>query len=448
MKHDDDELTRARSIVEKNIILLNWRAPFFGAIISSLNREYTYSLRPATMAVTADTLYIHPGFVVENPGIVLFALCHEALHVAFEHVCRLPQGDKLIRNIAADFVVNGIIASRETLEGLQISLPEGILYNPQFKDLCLEEVYDLLQKTRNQTSQGQGQGPEQGQGQKQDQERGQGQDQKQVQKKGQGQGQKKGRGQKKGQGQGQGQGQGRRQDLENRVFDAHNWASNPDSKTQMRVREIVLRAAIAAKAAGKLPGALQRALESMEEGRVEWKEVLANFLAAVGAGRENYSTRPSVLTSSVSQCVGDWTWVPALDGVRAGRVSVVVDTSGSISDSQLAAFLGEVISLQHTVSELYVLYADACVQQAVLYTEWDTPQVEDLIRKCVGGGGTDFRPAIHESITKECQAVIYLTDGYGTFPEQQPEIPVLWVLTSRGANLPPWAQVLYLPPQS
>ena len=412
-KTQDDILNEAQKLVERNIILLNWRAPFFGAIISSLNREYSFSLQPATMAVTTDTLYIHPEFAVKNPDVVLFALCHEALHVAFEHVCRLPQGDKWLRNIAADYVVNGIIAERETLDTLQVKLPGGILYDPKFKDLCLEEVYNILLK-QQQTQ------PQQGQGQQ-----GQGQ---------QGQGQ---------QGQGQ-QGQGQQG---HKTFDAHDWSSTQDQQAVARVRDIVMRAAITAKVAGKLPGAIQRALENIEESRIDWKEILAAFLVAAG-DREDYASRPSVLTASVADSIGDWTWVPALDGVRAGKVGVVIDTSGSIDDATLRIFLGEVLALQHAVSELHVYYADAAVQSTVTFTEYDTPTVEELVTKCVGGGGTDFRPAITQAIGDGCESIVYLTDGYGTFPDTQPDVPVLWVLTERGATLPGWGETIYIPPSS
>lgn len=30
---------------------------------------------------------------------------------------------------------------------------------------------------------------------------------------------------------------------------------------------------------------------------------------------------------------------------------------------------------------------------------------------------------------------VYLTDGYGTFPNQAPELPVLWVVTPGGLDL-------------
>jgi predicted metal-dependent peptidase len=52
-----------------------------------------------------------------------------------------------------------------------------------------------------------------------------------------------------------------------------------------------------------------------------------------------------------------------------------------------------------------------------------------------GGGGTSFEPffAHVESTRGEVQRVlVYLTDGYGTFPKERPAEPVLWVVTAGG----------------
>ena len=57
-----------------------------------------------------------------------------------------------------------------------------------------------------------------------------------------------------------------------------------------------------------------------------------------------------------------------------------------------------------------------------------------------GGGGTDFRPPFEyverEGITPAC--LIYLTDGYGPFPQNPPPYPVLWAMTTD--VVPPWGE--------
>ena len=62
----------------------------------------------------------------------------------------------------------------------------------------------------------------------------------------------------------------------------------------------------------------------------------------------------------------------------------------------------------------------------------------DSIPKPKGGGGTDFEPffeEIEKDKYKENDGVcIYLTDGYGYFPEKEPPLPVLWVVIPGGAS--------------
>ena len=52
--------------------------------------------------------------------------------------------------------------------------------------------------------------------------------------------------------------------------------------------------------------------------------------------------------------------------------------------------------------------------------------------EAVGGGGTDFRPVFdyikNNSINPAC--MLYLTDMYGSFPQEAPQYPVLWCATS------------------
>jgi predicted metal-dependent peptidase len=52
--------------------------------------------------------------------------------------------------------------------------------------------------------------------------------------------------------------------------------------------------------------------------------------------------------------------------------------------------------------------------------------------KFSGGGGTNFGPAFdhlrEKNIRPEC--LVFLTDGFGMFPKEAPNYPVIWCLTS------------------
>ncbi|MER6211364.1 DUF2201 family putative metallopeptidase [Streptomyces sp. NPDC001642] len=68
-----------------------------------------------------------------------FVLAHEMLHAALRHGDRCGTRDPLLFNIAADYVINGWL--REMDVG---TMPEGLLYDPELKDLSAEEVYDRI----------------------------------------------------------------------------------------------------------------------------------------------------------------------------------------------------------------------------------------------------------------------------------------------------------------
>jgi predicted metal-dependent peptidase len=68
----------------------------------------------------------------------------------------------------------------------------------------------------------------------------------------------------------------------------------------------------------------------------------------------------------------------------------------------------------------------------------------------IGGGGTDFRPvfdwvaARRGNGPRPCDAVVYCTDGYGTFPPRPPAYPVAWVVTPGGLERFPFGEVVRL----
>jgi predicted metal-dependent peptidase len=64
-----------------------------------------------------------------------------------------------------------------------------------------------------------------------------------------------------------------------------------------------------------------------------------------------------------------------------------------------------------------------------------------------GGGGTDFRPAFKwmEENDVVPDVLLYLTDGYGTFPEEAPEYPVIWGDISGQPKNYPWGDVVEVP---
>jgi predicted metal-dependent peptidase len=83
----------------------------------------------------------------------------------------------------------------------------------------------------------------------------------------------------------------------------------------------------------------------------------------------------------------------------------------------------------YPATTLEVLYADAEVTGRAIYTAADLP----LRLEPKGGGGTSFAPAL----ATLCEAdeppacIVYLTDLRGSFPEDPPPMPVIWLVFGR-----------------
>jgi len=57
-----------------------------------------------------------------------------------------------------------------------------------------------------------------------------------------------------------------------------------------------------------------------------------------------------------------------------------------------------------------------------------------------GGGGTDFRKVFEyiEEKSIELDCLVYFTDAEGSFPEEEPPYPVIWIVQSRAGV--PWGR--------
>jgi predicted metal-dependent peptidase len=114
------------------------------------------------------------------------------------------------------------------------------------------------------------------------------------------------------------------------------------------------------------------------------------------------------------------------------NVVFAVDTSGSVDDNQFNMILTEVIGCIRQFSgnvEGKLLFCDNEIAVDGVYDLLDAEQALPS-----GGGGTDFRPVfkwVEENLDNECAALVYLTDGEGRFPTEEPPYPVLWILLSK-----------------
>jgi predicted metal-dependent peptidase len=83
---------------------------------------------------------------------------------------------------------------------------------------------------------------------------------------------------------------------------------------------------------------------------------------------------------------------------------------------------------------------DADVHEIYELTEGDR-----VPAKFSGGGGTRTEPVFEKvnELGLQPYALVYLTDGYASYPPIEPEYPVLWVLTPQHER-PPWGRATVL----
>jgi predicted metal-dependent peptidase len=201
----------------------------------------------------------------------------------------------------------------------------------------------------------------------------------------------------------------------------------------------VAGAIAAAKAQGKLPAALERALGAVINPEVPWQEVIRAFFARkVGSGGYNWR-KPD------RRLIQRDIYAPERAGNGCGDIVVAIDTSGSIGQRELDVFFAEMRGILDDVRPklIHVVWCDAQVHKV---DEVEDSQDISALKPVGGGGGTDFRPVFDwidtNDIRPEC--LVYLTDGYGSFPQSAPTYPLVWGCIS-GKVKYPFGEVVRVP---
>ncbi len=169
---------------------------------------------------------------------------------------------------------------------------------------------------------------------------------------------------------------------------------------------------------GRLSAGWRRWAEDLLEPKVDWRRVLAAELRkglSTVSGRVDYTYRkPSRRASACPQVL-----LPALER-PVPEVVVLCDTSGSMSEEQLAGVLTEVDGLLKGVglarNRVRVMAVDAAVQTVQSVT--NARQIN-----LVGGGGTDMGAGLAAAakLRPRPSVIVVLTDGMTPWPPQAPK---------------------------
>jgi len=322
-----------------------------------------------------------------------FVVMHECMHKVYRHLTtwrKLSEEHPLLCNAACDYVINLKLTDIDP-DGKYIRMPmkNGKVYgliDEKYRGMNTKQVFDALKQ------------------------------------------------------EGMGSGEG---------FDEHDWDGAKDMTDEQKEelhREIdraIRQGQIAAKKAGTGAGGLDRELGDLMEPKVDWREVLREFVKSICNAKDTSSWR-----RVNRRFIGSDIYLPTLIGERVGHIVIGADASGSIVGKVLSDFLSEVKGIADEVrpEKVDLLYWD---HEVAAHEEYDEYSVANIVSstKPRGGGGTSPSCVTaylkDKGIKPEC--VIMLTDGYvgsdwgGDWP-----CPVLWTIVGGNTDVAPNGKTIHI----
>ena len=421
-------ITRART----ELILEH---PFFGTVATGLQPKADPEC--ATAWTDGKTLGFNPVYVNALPEKTLQGLlAHLVLHAALKHPARRKDRDPSIWNMACDHTINWVLIEAG------FRLPEGYLDDPDYRHLPVETVYECI-RNRNRDESGNGTADpgagDRGDGQEMD---GEGADGEKVAGDSETEGEdgsvapetddggdagssgdEDGDSDTEETGGGDPGGTGEVRDGEN-AADGQDPMAGDDT-----LDAIVARALLASRDEGSLPAEVERLVRDALEPAMDWRLLLSRFIDQTA--RDDHAWFPPN-----RRYLHQGLYLPSVKSENCDQIVIVVDTSGSISDRELALFSGEISAILSAFpGEILIMGCDTKVGSVERLSAVDLPFTPNF----KGGGGTDFRAPFrfleHEGITPRC--LIYLTDlACSRYPDE-PGFPVLWAVCGTDAVTEP-----------
>lgn len=379
------------------------RASFFGNLATRL-RLINADEWCSTAATDGRNFYYNTRFIkMLRTKEIEFLFGHEVLHCVYDHFGRRGDRDPQLWNIANDYCVNADLKKHRVGEFIT-SVP--CLYDAKYEDLSSEEVYDRLYENAEKIN---------------------------------------------------------IDDLLSRIIDEHldgdddgdlgsgsqdkdqagsgrpQLSAGERAKIRDEIKEAMLAAAATADGAGNVPLGVKRIIQQLTEPKLNWRELI----------RMNIE----------STIKSDFTWMRAsrrgwhMDAVMPGMkndemidIVVMIDASGSMSESILRDCLGEVQGILDSFPafRLHIASFDTAVYNAADYDSDNLDSVVDY--EVQGGGGTDFQCMFDYLRENEIQPkrMVVFTDGYpyGTWGDED-YCDVTWVLHGTTSIVPPWGSYAY-----
>ncbi|MBQ8972415.1 MAG: hypothetical protein IJ074_04975 [Clostridia bacterium] len=208
---------------------------------------------------------------------------------------------------------------------------------------------------------------------------------------------------------------------------------------------------------GSLAGNMLRELQIANRERIDYSEFLRRFMVLGEVARLNPDEFDPIYYTYGLGLYGNLPLIEPQETRETHRIRdfvIAIDTSGSTSGGLVARFLEVTQSILQGEENffarinLHIVQCDAQIQEIVKITSQE--DLREYIRgyQVKGMGGTDFRPVfeyideqLHRKTFDHLKGLIYLTDGYGTFPAKMPNYDAAFVFLREDPvppQVPPW----------
>ncbi len=366
----------ANTLLIKAKSQLTSKHPYFGILASRLKHEEDENIN--YYASNGKRFKYNPEFINScNIDELMFILTNCVMHHILSHQQRKLKRKGLLWQLATDFAINSILHK----SGLKI--PKGANYNKEFRNMYAEEIYDILKEEVNL----------------------EGTDAFEEQKPSSNLIEKNGE-----------------------KFANLNYIDETlDEKDEEQWDYAATLAKEVAQRKSSVPLGLERLAKKLKAKNVDWKFELYNAINR--HMRNNYAFMPPN-KKHIYRGI-------ALPSLTSDTLSLVVaiDTSGSIKDDILGAFIEEFKTIMQNFPSVKIelIIADAKVQAHYSFQGGDKM---DFALK--GGGGTDYRPVFEfvDANFPMSSMLLYFTDGEGIFPRIPPSYEVLWALSQNKTKIP------------
>lgn len=402
---EEKELNAEQKLV-KSMLKLRTLRPFYSAIYESMKKEKSTSEDIKTMAVSLDTIYYNEEFIEKSAlSEIIYSSLHEIGHIALMHIARRQNRDPLLWNMACDLYINKALFKEfdltlgraKLVKGMvEVLPPNGILYCNSLdvdKDY-VEKIYDEFEQQAKQNEyfsgkpgvyhfEYKGSGKDTSMNWNPQYNKTESKFEINIELK---DGKPSYNGDLVDEGLDQNQ----------KEFQARKIVSDAKVRSEMQSNGI-----------GDKKGCIERLVENLLKSKLDWKKLFRKYLVEMTSSDSSFSIPDKRMYYQKAIYPGQ----SKEESNHINGVKICIDTSGSISETDMKRFFYQVIDiLKKYKVDAELIYWDAEVQSA-----GNMKNISEFKRvQCYGGGGTN--PGVlfdrFKKKKEKPRAILVFTDGY------------------------------------